>query len=144
MVFKPNSPLDCGDAISARKKQKKRASIILVVFEKKHLKYVGEAGCSVRIPKQDGSGFESDGFSISSGTEVVPASREMFLTQRLGGDDASPRERSEVESPVKVVHRICDELGGKNRDAIIAKCLEEGVNINTAKTQFYRWRKENM
>ncbi len=51
------------------------------------------------------------------------------------------RAKSEIESPVKVVWRIADEMKGQDRKAVIAACIEAGVNKATASTQFYKWQK---
>jgi len=39
------------------------------------------------------------------------------------------------------VWEIADEL--KERDAVVAKCIEEGINKSTTQTQFARWRKQH-
>jgi len=106
-----------------------------------YLKRTTDSGCSVKIPKPDGVGY--DEYSISRRTRVLPATEHDYLTQRSDKEDAKPRAKSEIESPVAVVHRICDELEGHHRDEIIQACIDQGVNPNTAKTQYYVWRKKN-
>ena len=51
------------------------------------------------------------------------------------------RAKSDIESPVKVVWRIADEMKGADRKAVIAACEAAGVNKSTASTQFYKWQK---
>lgn len=51
------------------------------------------------------------------------------------------RVRSEAESPVKLVHRLADEMKGKTRAEVIAACVAAGVNKSTAATQYYKWNK---
>lgn len=53
------------------------------------------------------------------------------------------RAKSDIESPVKVVWRLADEMKGQDRKAVIAACIEAGVNKATASTQFYKWQKAN-
>ena len=64
--------------------------------------------------------------------------------QRSGGQ----RAKSAVESPVKIVFGICDAAYAKlgvlpERKAMVAEAMAQGVTENTAKAQFYRWRKKN-
>lgn len=105
------------------------------------LKRISDGGCSVKIPKPDGPGY--DEYSISRNTPAILATEHDYLTQRQEDANATPRARSDVESPVAVVHRICDELEGHHRDEIVQACIDQGVNPNTAKTQYYVWRKKN-
>lgn len=50
---------------------------------------------------------------------------------------SSRREnKSACDSPVKRVFQIADSMQGKKRSEIIAACVEAGVNIHTAKTQY--------
>lgn len=58
-----------------------------------------------------------------------------------GGTGAPGRARSDVESPVKLVWRLADEMIGAERKDVIAACVEAGVNKATASTQYYRWQK---
>lgn len=51
------------------------------------------------------------------------------------------RAHSTVEKPVARVHRICAEMVGAPRKEVIARCVAEGVNIHTAKTQYQVWNK---
>ena len=104
-----------------------------------HLQRIGSGSCHVRVPKTD----EDGGWEYTHwapGTKVLPATEQQFLTQG-GSTEGTPRERSTAESPVQIVHSLCREMEGASRDTIIAECLKRGVNINTAKTQYYRWRK---
>lgn len=55
--------------------------------------------------------------------------------------DASKRARSAVKSPVLVVWDVCVEHGKTlARKDVVAMCVEMGVNINTARTQYQAWR----
>jgi hypothetical protein len=100
---------------------------------------LGPGSAYVRIPDTEGEKWETTHWSLD--TEVEPVPIEQLRTQSLG--NGSNRERSTVESPVKLVHRLCNELKG-NREKVIEAAVAQGVNLNTAKTQFYRWRKENV
>lgn len=66
------------------------------------------------------------------GTDAAPKTR-MTAT--------GPRAKSGIESPVKTVWRLADEMKGQDRKVVIAACIEAGVNKATASTQFYRWQK---
>lgn len=55
--------------------------------------------------------------------------------------DSKPRAKSDVESPTKLVWAIADEMTGADKAAVIAACVEKGVNKSTAQTQYYRWAK---
>lgn len=46
------------------------------------------------------------------------------------------RDRSSAEKPVAIVRRMCAAMPGKARKEVIAACILEGVNVNTAATQF--------
>lgn len=98
---------------------------------------VSTGSVSVRIPTHDGSGFETTRWSL--GTPVVPTERNEFYTQ---ANAATDRNRSLIENPVERVWAICNENIDLTRDGIIAKCVAEGINFSTAKTQFYAWRKK--
>lgn len=56
---------------------------------------------------------------------------------------APPRERvlpdSTVENPTKAVWRICSANRGLDRKAQIALCVEQGINVHTARTQQSKW-----
>ena len=119
---------------------------------------VGVGSCGVKIPRlpeeEDGevSGWESTRITLAM--QVVPTSRETLNALSLGRTE---RNRSLADSPVERVHMICEELrqemkselkgqhaaGGwhKLRKAAIERCKEAGININTAKTQYYAWKK---
>jgi hypothetical protein len=60
---------------------------------------------------------------------------------RKGTSGAFERARSDVESPVKLVWRLADEMAGAERKDVIAACVAAGVNKATASTQYYRWQK---
>ena len=56
--------------------------------------------------------------------------------------NGAARERSTVEGPVGLVWSLCIELGASlSRKELIAKCVDAGVNINTARTQYQLWSK---
>jgi hypothetical protein len=111
---------------------------------------VGAGSVTVKIPRVEGDGWEKDGYVISPGALVVPCESEEFFTQGFGKTETSGRmrNRSEAKKPVDIVWTLCDEMltrGVKpttvERDKVVAAALEQGVNENTAKTQFYKWRK---
>lgn len=51
------------------------------------------------------------------------------------------RQRSAVHGAVSQVHKICERMKGQPRKDVIAACVKEGINENTAKTQYYKWQK---
>jgi hypothetical protein len=50
-----------------------------------------------------------------------------------------PTTPSTVDSPVKLVHAIADEMKGARRRDVIAACVAKGINRHTAATQYQRW-----
>lgn len=60
-----------------------------------------------------------------------------------GSEQKKPRERSKVGGAVARVWEVCEKNPGMDRKAVIAKCVEMGINENTAKTQYAQWRKSN-
>lgn len=54
---------------------------------------------------------------------------------------STPREKSDAQSPVKLVWQIADEMVGHDRKVVIEACVSAGVNRSTAGTQYYRWSK---
>lgn len=107
---------------------------------------IGKGSVGVHVPVLEGEGWEDTRWAL--GTMVVPTTRDRLNGQSIGTRN---RNRSKTDSPVERVHAICDELLAiaqqrkqpLKRDDVIAKCLEEGINVNTAKTQFYAWRKKS-
>jgi hypothetical protein len=100
-----------------------------------------ESSVAVKIPDlYDDGKFEGSEGSCrwSTATLVIPTTREEFNLSRSGGN----RERSATTSPVEKVHAICDSMPNADRKDIIAKCVADGINANTAKTQYYAWRKK--
>ena len=47
--------------------------------------------------------------------------------------------KSTIQSPVKVVWTVCEEMKSAARKDVVAECMRRGVNVHTAKTQFQRW-----
>ena len=43
----------------------------------------------------------------------------------------------------EIADRIQKQSGQADREAVIKACMAEGININTASTQFSYWRKAN-
>lgn len=43
----------------------------------------------------------------------------------------------------EIADRLKSETGEANRDAVVRTCMEEGINLNTASTQYSQWKKEN-
>ncbi len=43
----------------------------------------------------------------------------------------------------EIADRILKETGTANREAVAKACMQEGININTASTQYSYWRKAN-
>ncbi len=105
------------------------------------LLYNGLGSSSVHVPRHEGDGWET--ITVSLGTQVEPCDPEFYNQQGYGkkGTGGRVRNRSEVKSPVKIVWAMCREMTGATRDEIVDACLKEGVNISTARTQYYKWRK---
>ena len=102
------------------------------------LEHKGLGSCTVKIPLPDGTRLETT--TWSPGTMVIPATREEFNAQRTGNTD---RERSTADNPVQRVHEICAEMGGRATvGQVVERCVAEGINKNTAKTQYYAWRRQ--
>jgi len=72
--------------------------------------------------------------SVTQLTEVI--TRATTLKAALVG----PRNKSSCESPVLKVLTIADDMKGAQRKDVIAACVNAGVNIHTAKTQYQRWK----
>jgi hypothetical protein len=49
------------------------------------------------------------------------------------------KAKSTIQSPVKVVWAVCEEMKGAARKDVVAECMKRGVNVHTAKTQYQRW-----
>lgn len=62
--------------------------------------------------------------------------------QRQTKPDGTPRAKSEVASPVRIVWETCEAMSNASRKEIIAECIAKGVNPATAATQYSRWRRE--
>ena len=43
----------------------------------------------------------------------------------------------------EIADRILKETGTANRETVTKACMHEGINVNTANTQFSYWRKAN-
>lgn len=54
------------------------------------------------------------------------------------GTDTTPSDDTD-EGPVAKVRRIAQAMAGASRSDIIAACVEAGVNVHTARTQYQRW-----
>jgi hypothetical protein len=51
------------------------------------------------------------------------------------------KSKSTIQSPVKVVWTVCEEMKSAARKDVVAECMKRGVNVHTAKTQYQRWTK---
>lgn len=78
---------------------------------------------------------------IPNGFLIQPLTRDLWQDVSETTHGNGLRAKSEIESPVKVVWRIADEMKGQDRKAVIAACIEAGVNKSTANTQYYKWSK---
>jgi hypothetical protein len=96
----------------------------------------GIGSCQVKVPTLDGGSWETTQWAL--GTGVIPTTPDQMMVQSIGKTD---RNRSAVESPVSRVHAMCEKMRGSTRDEIVAACVAEGINISTARTQYYVWRK---
>lgn len=44
-----------------------------------------------------------------------------------------------LEGPVALARRVCNSMRGNPRKEVIAECVKQGINPNTARTQYQRW-----
>ena len=51
------------------------------------------------------------------------------------------QSKSTIQSPVKVVWAVCEEMKSAARKDVVAECMRRGVNVHTAKTQYQRFLK---
>jgi len=78
------------------------------------------------------------------------------LSELLDGDEATsrslrdsttaysrPRKGTITGRVWEIADQIQKRSGRAEREAVIMACMEEGININTASTQFSYWRKAN-
>lgn len=102
---------------------------------------IGLGSASVHVPRHEGDGWEN--LNVSLGTEVEPCSPEMYHQQGYGikGTGGRVKNRSTTKKPVEIVWAMCRNMPGATRDQIVDACINEGVNISTARTQFYKWKK---
>lgn len=100
----------------------------------------GLGSATVHLPKRDGTWERTN---IALETQIEEATEEMFASVYGGSSNGGTRNRSSNESPVQTVWDLCDENPTATRDEIIARAIEKGVNVNTARTQYYKWRREN-
>lgn len=105
------------------------------------LLHAGSGSCRVNVYDFTNMSWEKTHWS--PGTMIVPATQQDFNQQRTSNVEGprAHRERSTAEKPVAIVHRICEEMEGATRNEIVAECVAQGVNISTARTQYYKWRK---
>lgn len=101
----------------------------------------GTGSTLVRIPKPDGTAWET--IPVAPSTEVEPVELDHYNQQVLGTNKKSNKNHSMAEKPVELVHRLCDEMEGATRKEIVESCVAQGVNKNTAQTQYYAWRKKH-
>ena len=72
--------------------------------------------------------------------EVTPD--EEAKAKRTRYTTAAPaREPSTAGSPTKKVWEIADSMPNAPRSEVIAKCMEAGINKNTAGTQYSHWKR---
>jgi len=78
--------------------------------------------------------------AIPEGYVIQPITRELWYEIKGSAQSPGLRAKSEIESPVKVVWRLADEMKSADRKTVIAACVEAGVNKSTASTQYYKWQ----
>jgi hypothetical protein len=49
--------------------------------------------------------------------------------------------QSTIPNPVKNVHDICNSMPDARRKDVVAACVEQGIALNTARTQYQVWFK---
>lgn len=74
--------------------------------------------------------------------ELKPTGQEIEMTKERHPDRL---KKSTIQSPVKLVKSIADQMMIENpstsRKDILAKCLEAGIALYTARTQYQIWKK---
>lgn len=110
----------------------------------------GHGSVTVHQPRHEGDGWERT--AIAKGTQVVLCDPSEYESQGFGEGGAGGRvkNKSTIRKPVEVVWGLCDEIIGRDsvvlkedRAKVIDQAVEQGVNKNTALTQFYAWRKRH-
>ncbi len=102
---------------------------------------------------------EQLGALIADATDMIPAAAqpeaqaapsEVTATVESAEPKQEPKAKapatpSSVETPVKVVHQLCEEMTKANpsvaRKEIMAALIAKGINRHTASTQIQKWRK---
>lgn len=81
---------------------------------------------------------------VPAGFKIEPLTRDLWqdISDSVSSSTGT-RAKSEIESPVKVVWRLAEEMKGADRKAVIQACVEAGVNKSTASTQYYKWSVAN-
>jgi hypothetical protein len=107
---------------------------------------VGLGSVSVHVARHEGDGWERT--AIAHSTQVSPCPAEEYHEQSFGEGSSRVANRSQVRKPTEVVWAICDEmfadvdtLTTAMRDEMVKRAIADGVNESTAKTQYYRWKK---
>lgn len=70
------------------------------------------------------------------------AQRKKHAKPEAEGTTKKPRERSKVYGAVAQVWKIADSMKGAQRKDVINECVAQGINVNTAKTQYGKWKRE--
>ena len=74
--------------------------------------------------------------------QEITVRRDSAIALEVKPKSSKPRARSKVGGAVAIVHTICNKMKDKPRKDVIAECIRQGVNENTAKTQYYHWTKK--
>lgn len=106
--------------------------------------HMGLGSVTVHQPKHEGDGWETT--AVAHGTLVEPCDAELYNQQGFGakGTGGRVRNKSTVKKPVDIVWGMCKDMTGASRDEIVEACVALGVNISTARTQYYHWRKKHV
>jgi hypothetical protein len=72
--------------------------------------------------------------------ELVQEKGKRYVSKTAPDSKYHLRDRSDVEKPVAVVRRLCEENPDLPRKDVLTLCIEAGVNKNTAMTQYSLWR----
>ncbi len=97
------------------------------------------------VEVEGGFAFRLDALpEIENGAELLAAvvlgQGEARITDTFAEDDEPEAVATiRAKGAVAQVHAICDSHPELRRSDVVALCVDRGININTAKTQYQRW-----
>lgn len=73
----------------------------------------------------------------------MPGVTKRYVSKTDANSNYHNRTLSTVQKPVAIVHGLCASMAGNTRKAIIAAAVAQGVNPNTAATQYSMYMLKN-